>query len=449
MYLPFTNIHTHVFNSSCAPDRFLRILPMNFVRRFSGPIKSGIDSKLGRKIIHGLFKVFSLFDSKKRSEVDKYISFLNVGTEASQMEVFEKALKVGSAYDSGVRIVGLTMNMDYMDTVPSKNQISYTTQLEQVKEIKRYYPKNFFPFLGIDPRHKSGKDLLNWTKIYFETGIQVEVIVQTATGGQEKQKVTYPYFCGIKLYPALGFFPFDSKLRELYSYAEQNDIPVITHCTRVGSQYIGEKIESLISLQPEIIMPAENVADEVKKRAAEAKQSIQERIKGFYDKGWIKNSKIGNNDNACDLFGHPENYVPLMECFPKLKICLAHLGGSNEIKESTSQKQSEIRKVDGMNWFQKIWNMMKLYPNLYTDISYTLSALDDNIVLQRIISLLEDADNNQQPLSGRVLFGTDFFMTEQEKKESELYKLSKEKLGKWFDKMSRENSQQYLRQPIQ
>ena len=212
MALPFTNIHTHVFNSQCAPDRFLRILPVPIVRKAPRLIKGIIDSRPGRWIIHGLFKKWYSKSPDKRSEVDKYVAFLDVGTDATQLEVFQKAFEAGNSFDATIRIVGLTMNMDYMDSEPSKNQISFETQLEEIKAIKRYYPTHFFPFLGIDPRHKAGRELVNWAKPYFESGVVTPDV-----------KV-YPYFSGIKLYPALGFFPFDPRLEELYRYADRKSV---------------------------------------------------------------------------------------------------------------------------------------------------------------------------------------------------------------------------------
>ncbi|HEY8937691.1 MAG TPA: amidohydrolase family protein, partial [Cyclobacteriaceae bacterium] len=349
MNLPFTNVHIHVFNSACAPDRFLRILPMNFVRRIPGPIKSAIDTKVGRVIVHGLFKFFSSKwfsheTGNKRSEVDKYISFLDVGTDATQLEVFQTALAVGKTFDPQIRIVGLTMNMDYMDSQPSKRQISFETQLAQVKDIKRYYPTNFFPFLGVDPRQGSGMDLVRWARPYFESGVVT------------KEGKVFPYFSGVKLYPALGFFPFDPRLEELYRYAEENHLPVMTHCTRVGSQYIGDHIESLIPDDPAMIDVAGNAAIDA------ARTSIIQRIKDYKDpsKKWIKNSAIGDNDLACDLFGHPENYIPLLEKFSNLKLCLAHMGGSSEVTNSMDKKSKldQIRKVDPDSWFEHIKSMM-------------------------------------------------------------------------------------------
>lgn len=429
---PFSNIHAHVFNSECVPDNFLRILPFKVVRRMPKAIKVIVDSKWARKLIVGFSKIAAKKDSNKRNSFDKYIAFLDVATQRKQLDVFELEYEVGKQYDSQVRIVGLTMNMDFMDNRSSKHQVTFETQLEAVKDIKRYYPKNFFPFLGIDPRHKSGMDLVNWSKSYFEMGLQ-------------KDGITFPYFSGIKLYPALGFFAFDPRLNELYAYAEKNQLPIITHVTRVGSQYIGNKITELIPLKPAMIL-TENPSQEV----LTAQENIYNRIQIYYNQKWVVDNKLGDNDKACDLFSHPENYIPLLEKFPRLKICLAHMGGSNEIIDNSDKDpdMKQIRRFDSQLWCDRIRDMMVRYPNLYTDISYTLSDLDNTTIRAAIVRFLNTLDDQGKPLAKRVLFGTDFFMTEQEKCESDLYKLAKEELSDFHDLLTRENPQEFLRQPL-
>lgn len=432
MPYPITNIHTHVFTADCAPDRFLRILPNNMVRRFSRPIKAGLESKVGKKLIGLLAWLGAKKDSNKRKEFDKYIAFLNVGTTGSQHEIFKKAFDVGLTYDHAVRLVGLTLNMDYMDSKSSMNQISFETQLAQVKDIKRYYPSNFFPFLGIDPRHRAGDELVQWARPFFENGVK-----QQASG-----KV-FPYFSGLKLYPALGFFPFDPRLEELYRYAERHQLPIITHCTRSGSQYVGEKIEHLIPPNP---LRIELTGNET---VAASFHSIDQRIATYYAKQWIKDNKLGDHDKACDLFGHPENYVVLLEKFPTLKICLAHMGGSNEILTGKPTGElKEIREVDTKLWFDTISEMMVHYPNMYTDISYTVSDFTNVNLLERVKTLMQTPDQYGGLLADRVLFGTDFFMTEQEAREADLYKIAQQQLSPWFDKITRSNPQRFLMQPV-
>lgn len=435
----FTNIHIHIFNTDCAPDRFLMVIPSTALRYAPGIVKWLLSGNISRALIHRLSKLYSGIlnrsNSAERNAFDKYIAFLNIGLQATQLEVFQKALEAGRKADPDLRLVALTLNMDFMDSEPNTSvYVNYESQLEEVKSIKRLYPEELIPFLCIDPRHSANEALVNWSKNYFEKGFEY------------RDKV-YPYFAGIKLYPALGFFPFDPRLTEMYRYAEENGLPVITHCTRVGSQYIGNYIESLIPAEPAMIGDKED--EDIRK----AQLAIYQRIQRYYNqKGWIKNNKRGKNDFACDLFGHPENYIPVLKTYPKLKICLAHLGGANEIRMLEDLRQErgnddllKAREVDTVQWFDKIWQMMKVYPNLYTDISYTVSSFEENEkILNRVNQMLADTDNYGGLLRDRVLFGTDFFMTEQEKRETELYEITRAKLFDHYDALTRENTARFL-----
>jgi uncharacterized protein len=144
----------------------------------------------------------------------------------------------------------------------------------------------------------------------------------------------------------------------------------------------------------------------------------------------------------------------MLEKFPNLKICLAHMGGSNEILKETTDKLGEIRQIDPDSWFEHIERMMRKYPNLYTDISYTLSDFKEKngAVLQRTRVFLDKQVDPNDPAKGkfgdRVLFGTDFFMTEQERRESELYAITQENLADWWDRLGRINTQKFLMQPV-
>jgi len=441
----FTNTHMHVFNAQCVPGNFLRVIPKRFLRRIAPQLLKLIDTAMGRWIIKNMAKQGSRKNPAQRTMTDKYVSFLNVGLQNTQRAVFEMERDTVKSVDANFRMLVLTMNMDYMDE--SLPPMGFNTQIEDVKGIKRYYPEECYAMYGVDPRHLSGESGLQLLRTQMETG--------TNYNG-----VYYPYFVGLKLYPALGYFPFDSRLLQIYAYAEKNLLPVMTHCTRVGSQYIGRSISSLIPKNIGMVYPI-NVpltgADADTDLAA--RTSIQNRIDKYYKKEWIKDNKLGENDDACDLFGHPENYVPLLLRFPNLKICLAHMGGSYEIDTThDNARMKEVRnEADPIPWFDRISAMMQQYPNLYTDVSYTLSSFDPtgeskDVVIRRTLALMKQVDKNGVELAYRVLFGTDFFMTEQEMRESELIMLAKNQLAgqhtskgeDYWELMTKTNPQRYL-----
>lgn len=443
MSIHLTNCHMHVFVSECAPPKFLRVNESMLVKFFARPIKWLLESPSARKIIWRLNKRIRFSGRSRRNKLNRIISFLNIGAQKCQKDVFEYSLNIAQNYDSSPQLIAHTLDMDYMDT-NSKPIIPFSTQLYEVLELKKYYPDNIFPFVGADPRAKSGEQLVDWIKYYFENGVKSKI-----------KGNLIPFCSGIKLYPAHGFFPFDPNLDDLYKYAEENEIPLMFHCTRVGSQYIGNDIESLIPLEPNMLMPDEN--NPAFPKALEAQKEVYSRIDRYYQEDdWIKNSNIGENDFACDLFSHPQNYAPIMCKYPKLKICLAHMGGSEEVenmnlsdsdlqKAKVDKNLKKIWKTDPYNWALLIKNMMKEYENFYTDISSTITHLDNEQLVRNISDWLNYPINGaENKLGDRILFGTDFFMTEMSKGETKLYGFMRNKLGNWFDKMAKENVEKYL-----
>ena len=438
---PITNAHIHVFDARCAPDRFFLVLPVGVVRRIARPLKSFLMTEAGSALINWLAKWTSTLHDK--GKISRFMAFTKIGAERSQDDVFQLALKAGKQYDASVRLIGLTLNMDHMDSEPSSplSYKNYTTQLEEIKNIKRSSPEHFFPFLCIDPRHKSGSGLRDWVR-------------DQLTDGFEHKGKLYRYFYGLKIYPALGFFPFDPALEEVYAYAEEYGIPIMTHCTRGGSQYIGKHIEQLIPKEPKILLSTQTAADAFKE--------IKDRIREYYEKGWIKNNAFGDNDKACDLFTHPQNYIPVLEKFPKLKICIAHMGGEGEFytddelhytnwlnqrkPKNAFKDLAEIRGIDKERWLDQLQRMMHTYLSLYADVSYTVSYFEKDRIVEQLRDFANTPDRKGQLLGQRILFGTDFFMTEREKKEGDLYGLMirSEGLKDWVDGFCRENVEGYV-----
>lgn len=444
---PITNAHIHVFDARCAPERFFRVLPVGLVRLIARPLRSVLMSRAGTVIIRGLSWVASSIHDYGR--IARFLAFTKIGSERSQDDVYQLALRAGEKYDASIRLIGLTLNMDHMDSVSSDplNYKNYATQLEEIRDIKRRSAEHFFPFLCIDPRHRSGRDLRDWVE-------------DQLTDGFEQNGKLYRYFYGLKIYPALGFFPFDPALEEVYAYAEEYGIPIMTHCTRGGSQYIGNDIEQLIPRDIRTILMRPAVENDAFRGAV---GDIQARIDAYYhkDRKWIRNSSFGNNDKACDLFTHPQNYIPVLEKFPKLKICIAHMGGEGEFYHTQElagrwewkegkvrgfKDLIKIRQVDSVRWLDRIRELMQQYPSLYTDVSYTVSYFEKDRIVAQLRDFANTPDRNEKLLGHRILFGTDFFMTEQEKKEGDLYGLMvrSEGLKEWVNGFCRENVEGYV-----
>jgi predicted TIM-barrel fold metal-dependent hydrolase len=186
---------------------------------------------------------------------------------------------------------------------------------------------------------------------------------------------------GIKLYPSLGFYPYDPRLYKVYEFAEQNGVPIITHCSKGGIFYDPDTLPATAlfssSFNPQIM----NKVDVAPGQPSGSRT---------YSFSPAPAQTFKNN------FIRPENYVDVLEKFPRLKLCLAHYGGDEEIFNFLQLGPSNT-------WYEQIQKLIRLYPNVCTDISYSLY---DKGIREQVKKDVQDPS-----LRNRILFGTDFFMT--------------------------------------
>jgi predicted TIM-barrel fold metal-dependent hydrolase len=163
-------------------------------------------------------------------------------------------------------------------------------------------------------------------------------------------------FKGIKVYPSLGYAPDHPVLMELWAYAAARGLPVMAHCSRGGVRQRGLRVADL------------------------------------------------------ERFTAPHRWRSVLEAFPTLRVCLAHMGGGDEWERYFREGHDAARPPERASWLAQILEMLRdgRYPGLYTDISYTLFA----------------APRYAAPLAGfladprvaeRVLFGSDYYMAERER----------------------------------
>ena len=296
-----------------------------------------------------------------------------------------------------------------MSDTDKKPAQDFNSQIQEIYKLKKAYPDTLFPFYGVDPRNPDIRNMEN-----------LIAALESNT------------FAGIKLYPPNGFFPFDPRLDKLYEYAEANNIPIMTHCTRGGSYYIGKDVWTVIPDNPPSLNATHPIMPKIIKRIAAYKNAS--------DKTFRKNAK------ACNLFTHPENYLPVLEKYPKLKLCIAHMGGDIEIlgtknpniKNAKWFQAAMLLENSTQSWYDIIKEeILKKYPNTFTDISYSLS--DANCMTK-----LFDDLNNSRINEKQILFGTDYFMVTKEDAELKVVATGENHLKQFFSPMMSENNKRYL-----
>jgi len=336
-------------------------------------------------------------------------------------------------YPVGTKMVVLTMDMEYMGAGSPK--LPYEHQLKDLNRICKGHPE-LYPFIFADPRRIrstsgfSGPDnYMNRLKNGLEDGP----------------------FKGIKIYPALGYYPFDKDLMEVYDLALAHNIPVMTHCSKGPVFYRGKKKKEW--KRHEIL---EYPAKGGKKLKIPLPQT--------------KNSEFTAN------FTHPLNFECLLnpsilsaylgydKDLSQLKICLGHFGGGEEWEKydkdvfnyynncisHLSRQEYMQRPIKNTlthgnkrtiwwnaSWLSVIYDLMIRYENVYADISFTLH---DDKMLPRLKFLLEDPK-----VRHRILFGTDFYMVSYKKLDKLFYQRIRAFLGKkLFDLIAVDNPASYL-----
>jgi uncharacterized protein len=333
------NIHTHIFTIRHVPEKYL---PFRLVRLLK---------KSYLRVVLRWLLIFLARLTRKES-LERIAVFSDAAVHTSQRGIL---LGMMGFYPPETRFGLLTMDMDYMQA--GRAEQDYLEQLEQMVAIKQEFPQQVIPFMAIDPRRPN---LLELAKKYTDLG-----------------------FGGFKLYPPLGYYPFDERLDEVYAFAEAEGLPIIAHCSPGGVYWRGR------------ITPEMRIHPKTGKKLTE--------------KG---NARFARN------FTDPANYEYVFEKFPKLKICLAHFGGGEEWAEylknywppeAVEQRLQGNQPEVPLSWLSLIIDMLKKYDTLYADISYTAHE-------ERYLSVIKVLINTPQ-LSEKILYGSDCYMVLLDKSE--------------------------------
>ena len=183
-------------------------------------------------------------------------------------------------------------------------------------------------------------------------------------------------FQGIKIYPNLGYPPDDPKLMKIYKMCIEGNFPVVTHCSPGGIWKYG----------------------------------------------------LSNKERRAN--SEPLNYKRILDTpgYQMLKLNLAHFGGAEEWVKHLSGRTEPKKETP---WVKTIYDMITSgnYPNLYTDISYTVFTPKVQGLYIDLVDYLKVLLSH--PLvRKRVLFGSDYYMVERESiSEKEVSLLLRSRLG--------------------
>ena len=409
------NMHTHCFTLAHVPEEFFnsliggnRFLRVSKLRRAS--VNSFIVWLFTRSVTIGLVGWFSDSAAKQLSRLKGLLKFRKVNTQAALLENLKKNYEEWLP-DSNFKFVPLAMDMEYMEAgMPDR---IYPKQLAELKQIKAdpNWKDTIFPFVFADPRRD---ELIKLVKDCIEDEMAP--------------------FSGIKLYPAMGYFPFHKNLKEVYEYAIQKNLPLVTHCID-GSVYYRK-------------------APEKDQRHPITNQEMYGKNADEFQLNWTHplNYECLLNHQVLKTFWGPD--APDLS---QLKICLGHFGGESEwltkrtltnfLRRRAVKQVADINYLDidhpwfgsdKYKWLLIIIDLLRKYTNVYADISFTLH---DKAIYTELKELLKDETINK-----KILFGTDYYVVASVADENDLLKLFKTALNddKLFNLIAYENPKRFM-----
>jgi predicted TIM-barrel fold metal-dependent hydrolase len=386
-------------------------------------------------VFKSLFKFLKFLPGKQTSDLAR--RYINLGRFAfhGQQQVTFRQLK--NQYPEGTRFVILPMDMEYMEA--GKVKTGYRQQMEDLAAIKQKCGDSFLPFVFVDPRRIAAEP------DYF---VYEEVDGRIVLGEcLIKKYIVDLGFSGFKIYPALGYYPFDELLLPVWRYAAENHIPILTHCIRGTIFYRGPK-KPAWDRHP-VFKQANGDSEYVPLLLPETKN--REFINNFthplnylclLDRSLLAQLvKTAKDDRIRQVFGYDAATGQLASGLEALTLCFGHFGGDDEwrryfeldrdlfSKEIVTLPQKGIDFLHGsdgqpspgkpeliwkyVDWYSIICSMMLQYPNVYSDISYILHN-------PAILPLLKRTLMPGSRLRERVLYGTDFYVVRNYKSDKNM-----------------------------
>jgi predicted TIM-barrel fold metal-dependent hydrolase len=375
--------------------------------------------------------------------------------------------------DSGFVI--LPMDMEYMEA--GKVKEPYRVQMEKLAALKKN--NHIYPFVFVDPRRIAAEpDYFNYRcengKVILEDGCFI------------KEYIEDKKFSGFKIYPALGYYPFDPLLLPLWKYAEQKQLPILTHCVRGPMYYRGRK-KAEWDFHPIF----KQTVGEGKYDPLLLSQSKNDGFSANFthplnflcllQKEWLKKAvnqayKKTKDERLKEVFGltpsDDDEKATLRNGLADLKICLGHYGGDDEWKRYFEQDRYDLSNELSQNpywgidffhlknsnepspgkpeqlwkftdWYSIISSMMLQYRNVYADISFILH--NDSLILPLLKQTLQNHE-----LRKKVLYGTDFYVVRNLKSDKQMLADMMGGLDeKDFDQVARTNPALFLKNFVQ
>ncbi|HZH94516.1 MAG TPA: hypothetical protein VEY06_01475 [Flavisolibacter sp.] len=393
----------------------------------------------------------------------RYLTIGRFSFYKSQARIFGQ---LRDQYPPNSAFVVLPMDMEYMGAGGLKRGYRYHDQMQALAFIKQKptYSTFIYPFVFADPRRFRQEGAAHFD--YTPEGNAV-VLKDCFI----RRYIENYRFSGFKIYPALGYYPFDETLLPLWKYAADHALPIMTHCIRGTIYYRGAK-EKAWDYHPIIQQACGNGVYEAlhlpeRTHAAFCNNFTHPLNYLCLLKEPLLRQLVGaaKDPRIRALFGYTNAETKLTHSLEHLKICFAHFGGEDEWERflesdrDNYSKQLVTHPLTGVSfltndrgdsapgkleqlwkyadWYTIICSLMLQYDQVYADVSYILHQ-------EKILPLLKQTLANKG-LKEKILFGTDFYVVRNHKSEKHLLaSMTAGLTEEEFDLLARINPRRFL-----
>lgn len=247
--------------------------------------------------------------------------------------------------------LGMDINQGWLNDNTKK---SYSEQLEELAQLSLEVP--IIPFLPVHPE-RTVKNFKDERFAANTPNYKYNELYDSFLHYFRKNNERGQTFAGVKIYPSLGYLPTFEQLRPIYYICEKLNIPIISH---VG----GSSVRRFQCCVENNLDPDEKIC-------------------------------LQTDVDLANHLNHPSHWVEVLKDFPKLKVNLAHFGGTKIWLESPKIEDSCI--------LETILKLVSGTPGLYADISF-------NQVSYKAITKIAKSADEHIALKKKMFYGTDFWV---------------------------------------
>lgn len=317
--------------------------------RYLAKLEKDIETELEQ--YHEEKELESILDFDWKNFLGRLLSIIKILKTSRMSKVYKEfhkkyAVQNIEGGDLLTVVLGMDLNMSWGKAI----QESYDEQFYELLNLS--YRKPIIPFLPLDPRRAD--EITDEDGNAYQFNQLYNRFLEAFNKNNDRN-----YF-GVKIYPALGYLPSDSRLQPLFEICAAKGIPVVTHC--------GGEVVSSFKWGFDLDRFGEIVRCEGNSR--------QERAR------WLN---------------EPLNWKPVLEKHEGLKLNLGHFGGASAWESSNGE--TAHRKQD-------IFDLMKDH-SVYTDFSFNL---ENESATDNFVQKLHNEDEESELMKTRCMFGTDFWV---------------------------------------